>query len=104
MLDTIGFSGFNTALQAVESGLPVVTREGRFMRGRLASGILKRLGLPELVAASEEDYVALAVKLARENGYRARVRAQIAAARPVLYEDQAPIRALEAFLGSVAGR
>src|SRR5581483_2154726 len=36
MLDTIGFSGFNTAMQAVECGLPIVTREGRFMRGRLA--------------------------------------------------------------------
>ena len=44
-LDTIGFSGFNTALQAVQAGLPLVAREGRFMRGRLASGILKRLGL-----------------------------------------------------------
>jgi predicted O-linked N-acetylglucosamine transferase (SPINDLY family) len=104
MLDTIGFSGFNTALQAVECGLPIVTREGRFMRGRLASGILKRLGLPELVAASENEYVALAVKLARESGYRAEVRARIEAARPVLYEDRAPIRALEAFLASVAGR
>ena len=53
-LDSIGFSGFNTALQAVECGLPIVTREGRFMRGRLASGILKRMGLQDLVAADEE--------------------------------------------------
>jgi predicted O-linked N-acetylglucosamine transferase (SPINDLY family) len=53
-LDTIGFSGFNTAIQAVECALPVVTREGRFLRGRLASGILKRMGLQELVAGSED--------------------------------------------------
>ncbi len=37
-LDTIGFSGFNTALQAIQCGLPVVTLQGRFLRGRLASG------------------------------------------------------------------
>jgi hypothetical protein len=43
-LDTIGFSGFNTAMLAVECGLPVVTREGRFMRGRLASGHSKAYG------------------------------------------------------------
>ena len=39
--------------------LPIVTREGSFLRGRLASGILKRMGLAELVAATEEEYVTL---------------------------------------------
>ncbi len=102
-LDTIGFSGFNTALQAVECGLPVVTREGRFLRGRLASGILKRLELQELVAAGAEDYVALAVRLAGERSYRESVRARIEARRHVLYEDAAPIRALEEFLAGAAG-
>jgi predicted O-linked N-acetylglucosamine transferase (SPINDLY family) len=97
-LDTIGFSGFNTALQAAECGLPIVTREGRFLRGRLASGILKRMRLPELVASTEQDYVALAVRLARDAEYRRSVRGRIAANRQVLFEDIAPIRALEAFL------
>ena len=41
MLDTIGFSGFNTAMLAIEGGLPVVAYDGRFMRGRLASGIIE---------------------------------------------------------------
>ncbi len=45
-LDTMGFSGFGTAMQAIECGLPVVAWEGRFMRGRLTSGILKRMGFP----------------------------------------------------------
>lgn len=31
-LDTIGFSGFNTAIQAIDCNLPIVTREGKFMR------------------------------------------------------------------------
>lgn len=103
-LDTIGFSGFNTAMQAVECALPIVTREGRFMRGRLASGVLKRIGLDELIVASENDYVALAVKLVRDAAYRARMSERIAASREVLYRDETPIRALEAFLASVAGR
>ena len=60
-LDTIGFSGFNTAMQAVECGLPIVTGEGRFMRGRLASGILRRMDMAELIADTEETYVNLAV-------------------------------------------
>jgi predicted O-linked N-acetylglucosamine transferase (SPINDLY family) len=101
-LDTIGFSGFNTAMQAVERGIPIVTREGRFLRGRLASGILRRMGLQELIAASEEDYVSLAVKLMRDGEYRERTRKRIEADRHVLFEDIAPIRALESFLAEVA--
>ncbi|TMH83033.1 MAG: hypothetical protein E6H47_13295, partial [Betaproteobacteria bacterium] len=89
---------FNTAMLAVACGLPIVTREGRFLRGRLASGILKRMGLPELVGQSEEDYVALAVKLARDTEYRAHIRERMAASRHALFADIAPIRALEAFL------
>ncbi len=100
-LDTIGFSGFNTAMQAVERGIPIVTREGRFLRGRLASGILKRMGLRELVAGSEEDYIALAVKLIRDGEYRERTRKRIATERHLLFEDRAPIRALENFLAEV---
>ncbi len=104
MLDTIGFSGFNTAMQSVESGLPIVTVEGAFLRGRLASGIIRRLGLPELVAASLDDYVSIATRLARDGEYRSSLRQRIEAGRHVLFDDDAPIRALEAFLSEASGR
>src|SRR6266850_1574816 len=97
-LDTIGFSGFNTALNAVECGVPIVTREGRFLRGRLASGILKRLGLHELVVPTEQAYADLVVKLTEDSAYRQAVAARIEGSRTALYEDRAPVRALEDFL------
>jgi protein O-GlcNAc transferase len=103
MLDTVGFSGFNTALQAVECGLPVVGYEGRFMRGRLASGILRHLGLDELVATDEAGFVDLAVALTADAGLRTRLRRQTESARHRLYRDTAPIRALEEFLQHSAG-
>jgi protein O-GlcNAc transferase len=59
----------------MECGLPVVTCEGRVMRGNLASDILKRLGLPELVARTDEDYVAIALRVARDASYRKNLRA-----------------------------
>jgi len=97
-LDTIGFSGFNTAMQAVECGLPIVTKEGRFMRGRLASGILRRMGLSELIAHPEEEYIALAIRLALDGDYRQQIRERIKEYRHTLYGDLAPIRAFEQFL------
>lgn len=103
-LDTIGFSGFNTALQAVESGLPVVTREGRFMRGRLAGAILRRAGASELVAPDEAGYVELAVALAGDAIRRARLRGTLQASLPQLHGDMEAIRGLEDFLAEAAGQ
>jgi protein O-GlcNAc transferase len=97
-LDTIGFSGFTTAMQAVECGLPIVTREGRFMRGRLASGILRTLGIPELIAGGEDDYIELAVRLSLDAQYRRHIRQRIENSRDVLFGDTAAVRALEDFL------
>ena len=97
-LDTIGFSGFNTALHAVVCGLPIVAWQGGFLRGRLASGILERMGMRELVAASRQQYVDLAVRLASDADYRAAISRQFAERRAVLFEDLAPVRALERFL------
>ncbi|MDH4094312.1 MAG: tetratricopeptide repeat protein [Betaproteobacteria bacterium] len=101
-LDTLGFSGFNTALQAIQCGLPVVALEGGFLRGRLASGILRRIGLEELVVANEAQYVELALRLAGDPGYRDAVRARIVSRRDLLFGDAAPIRALEDFLEGAA--
>lgn len=97
-LDTIGFSGFNTAIQAIECGLPIVTREGLFLRGRLASGILRRMGMTELIANNEEEYVNLVVKLVQDRTYRQAIQEKIIANRSILFDDLEPIRALEQFL------
>jgi len=97
-VDTIGFSGFNTAMQAIECGLPVVTREGRFMRGRFASGILRELGMPDLIAGTDRDYAALIVALARDPVRLRDARERIRQARNRLFDDVASVRALEEFI------
>jgi predicted O-linked N-acetylglucosamine transferase (SPINDLY family) len=93
-LDTIGFSGFNTVMQAVECELPCVTHEGRFMRGRLGSGILRRVGLSELVAADHARYIDLAVALAEEPGRRARIREALRLDAGAAFADMDAVDAL----------
>ena len=93
-LDTVGFSGFNTMMQAVEAHLPAVAIEGRFMRGRLGSGILRKLGLPELVAASRAEYVDIAVRLAQNSRYRTEIRAKMRSAEYLAYADGGTVDAL----------
>jgi predicted O-linked N-acetylglucosamine transferase (SPINDLY family) len=97
-LDTLGFSGFNTVMQAVACGLPIVAREGRFMRGRFASGILKRMQMAELVTSSDEDYISLAVKLASDTEHWHRIKTHLNQSYHVLCEDVGPVRTLEELL------
>jgi protein O-GlcNAc transferase len=104
MLDTIGFSGFNTAMQAIECGLPIVAREGRFMRGRFGSGILRSLGLGELVAADEKAYVDLAVAVASDPERRRALQRQIEDRRAPLFDDVAAVRAFEDSILELAQR
>lgn len=104
MLDTLDFSGFNTAIQAIECGLPYLAFEGSFMRGRLASCIMRRLELPGLVATTYEDFAQRAVALTVGNGQLEELRAEILRRRAILFEDSAPIRALEEFLAAEIGK
>jgi predicted O-linked N-acetylglucosamine transferase (SPINDLY family) len=99
-LDSIGWSGGNSTLEAIEAGVPVVTLPGAFMRGRHSAAILGMMGLQELVAVDAEDYVAKVVALARDPALRAQRRQDIKAQKARLYEDRAFIAALDAFLKS----
>ena len=95
MLDTIGFSGFNTALQGLECGLPLVAYQGEFMRGRLASGLLRRLGLDEWIATSNEEFIAKAIQLVTDCDAALNLRQLIADRKARIFSDLEPVRALE---------
>ncbi len=78
MLDSIGWSGGNTTLEALAQDLPVVTCQGALMRGRVSAGILRMMGMPETVAETVDDYVALAVRMGRDPAWRAEIKTRIA--------------------------
>jgi len=101
-LDTVGFSGFNTFMQAVEAGLPAVSHEGRFMRGRLGSGILRRLGLTELVATHRQQYVDIAVALGADAGLRNSIRRRLRESAHLAFADAGAAEALAALMRSAA--
>jgi predicted O-linked N-acetylglucosamine transferase (SPINDLY family) len=103
-LDSIGWSGCNSALECLDANLPIVTWPGPFMRGRHCAAILRMLGVIDTIAASADDYVVIAVRLAREPAWRSDLSARMAEHRSRLFADPAPVRALEAFIESVVRR
>jgi len=65
-LDTFSYNGTTTTCEALWMGVPVITLKGERHAGRVGESILTRLGMPELIAATEDDYVAKAVELAAD--------------------------------------
>jgi protein O-GlcNAc transferase len=97
-LDTLGFSGFNTLMQAVEANLPCVSLEGRFLRGRLGSGILRQLGLNDLVASSRSQYIEIAASLAADARGRSTIQERMRLREASIYADRSAVAALASHL------
>ena len=108
-LDPPGWSGGHTTLEAIAAGVPVLTLPGAFLRRRHAQGILTTLDpattfIGDLLAADEADFVRRAIGLSREPERRRALSSAIKAASARVFEDLAPIRALEAWIERAVGR
>jgi predicted O-linked N-acetylglucosamine transferase (SPINDLY family) len=66
VLDTFPYNGHTTSLDALWMGVPVVSLAGQQSVSRAGLSQSSSLGLPELVAFNEEDYVKIAVQLAND--------------------------------------
>jgi predicted O-linked N-acetylglucosamine transferase (SPINDLY family) len=100
-LDTLGWSGCHTTLDAIACKLPVVTFPGEFMRGRQSYAILKRLEVTETIASDEEEYIEIAVRLGKDREWRSSIVEKISQRHEYLYDDKTCVAALEDFYQSV---
>lgn len=65
-LDTYPYNGVTTTCESLYVGVPVISLHGRNCVSRSGLSILKTLGLGELVASTPDQYVEIAVALARD--------------------------------------
>lgn len=98
VLDTPRWSGGNTSIDAFAADMPVVTLPGRFMRGRQTMAMLRLMGLEQLIAASADEYVRIALEIARHPALSATLREAIAERRGVLFDRPEPLEAFAAAL------
>jgi len=76
-LDTVPYNGHTTSLDSFWMGVPVVTRIGHTVVGRAGFSQLSNLGLTELAATSDEDFVRIAIELAGDVPRMAELRATL---------------------------
>jgi len=82
-LDPMPHSGYLTSCEALWMGVPILTCAGVRAVERQTGGLLARIGLPELIAGSADDYVVILSCLVRDperrrslrQGMRARLEA-----------------------------
>lgn len=65
-LDPVPYNGGTTSLQAMWMGVPVLTQMGAHFVSRMGASFMTAAGLPEWVAKDDEDYVAIATKMAKD--------------------------------------
>lgn len=90
VLDIRPFGLGSTAYYAANVGTPIITWPGRFLRGRVAQGVLTACGLGGFVATDADDYVEKAVSVARTpamaNILRRTLRTGFQRALPVFHD------------------
>jgi len=85
-LDTFPYNAHATASDALWAGLPVVTLRGQSFVSRVCASLLANVGLEELIASSMEDYEALALSLAQDQGRLSDIRRRLTETRSTLFD------------------
>ena len=96
-LDCPSFSGYTTAWQALHCGIPVVTLEGKYMRQRLAGGLLRKVGIMETIAATRDDYVRISSFLAAQSRDRVSYKIRRQAIKVAASSADNDVRVVRAF-------
>jgi predicted O-linked N-acetylglucosamine transferase (SPINDLY family) len=76
-LDCIPYGSHTTATDALWAGVPLVALRGDTFAGRISASVVAGAGLSELVTTSLDDYYALALRLATNEGARDVIRARL---------------------------
>jgi protein O-GlcNAc transferase len=74
-LDPIPFNGHTTTADAAWMGVPTVSLAGAVFPYRYGGAVMRQCGLADLVTSDEPGYVSTAVRLARDVGRLAEIRA-----------------------------
>jgi predicted O-linked N-acetylglucosamine transferase (SPINDLY family) len=65
-LDTLPYNAHATTSDALQVGLPVLTRIGESFASRVAASLINSVDIPELITETQEQYEEIAIELAKD--------------------------------------
>ena len=81
-LDTFPYNGVTTSFEAISMGVPVLTMKGYNFNSRCGESINKNLGMKDLIAKDESEYIFKAKKLAEDQDELLKIRKKLFAMAP----------------------
>lgn len=76
-LDTFPYNGVTTTFEALAMGVPVITMKGYNFNSRCGESIIKNLGIEDLIANNEDDYILKSQKMANDKNKLLELRKNI---------------------------
>jgi protein O-GlcNAc transferase len=101
-LDSVGWSGCNTALEALAYDMPIVTMPLDLMRTRHSSAFLEMMGVRETIVDSLNEYISIAARLAKDKVFRLDTKEKMHANKQKIFRDRNAVTGLEKFLAGSA--
>jgi predicted O-linked N-acetylglucosamine transferase (SPINDLY family) len=97
-LDTFPYNGTTTTCEALWMGVPVITLRGDRFVSRVGASLLTYTGLNDLITESPQQYMELAVQLARDPKQVGELRRQLRRHLPntPVFDPKSFVRGLEA--------
>jgi hypothetical protein len=91
-INSYPFGGYNTVVEALYLGKPVVTLEGDRFYNLAASALLRRVGMGNLIATTAPEFIDLCAKMVNDPDFLAEQKAKLAAVnlREALFDTDEP--------------
>jgi predicted O-linked N-acetylglucosamine transferase (SPINDLY family) len=104
LLAPIQFGAGRSALDSFGVGAPMITFKGPFLKSRITYAMYMQIGMPDLIADSEEEYISLALKMAQDAEWRTEMKRTLTLKAAPLYESRAAVRELNDYLAAISGK
>jgi hypothetical protein len=85
------------------NSIPYVTLPSEYLRGRMGKTYMRTMNIPQLVAHSIDEYVAIAVRLSADKEFYSRMQQLLAERSELVWEDMEVVYEWTLFLSRVTG-
>ena len=81
VIDSFPYGSHTTCSDVMARSTPIVTKIGRGFQSRVCASVLTALGLEELIAETDDEYINIALKLIEDQSYYQAVIEKVVASR-----------------------